>query len=256
MIQFYIISADGSSPKEFLSFLKQNNCREELNAHYHESFICRYVVPYTVERKDIAGLAKLYSWSYHESVKSQALQNLKALLHDPSVWRMKLWKHLVNMERILRPKQEDPKMKDKNIVMLCLEVYRLIISLLYIAIVSGNLGRDDVADILEHRKETHCVLEALAEELYLLNFDRDQVKSHMYIIAKFLTDKLHTAVDMNKSQKVSVMVKQLNHLTEANLTAEDQKSSVNDIQSSMGCLSDKFHQHVIFHYLVILVSSD
>ena len=254
MIIHLSIIAAHKPPDKFFDLLKQNDCQEELNAVGHQTFICRYVVPYAVEKKDIVGLAKLYSWSRHELVKRQALQNLKALLHDQSHIKKKtLWKDLVNIEHSIRPRQDDPKVKDKNIVMLCLEVYRLIISLLYIGIVSGDVVRDDIADILEQRQEANRVLEDLEQELSHLKFDCDQVKSQMYIIGKFLKDKLCTAMAMNKSQ-VSVMVKQLNHLIEGNLTAADQKSTEEAIQSSMRCLTDKFHQHVIFHYLVILVS--
>ena len=143
-------------------------------------------------------------------------------------------------------------MKDKNIVILYLEVYRVVITLLNIAILNGDVTREDIADILEHGQEANCVLQTVAKELEYLKFDRDQVKSHMYVIGKFLS-----AVEthfLNKSSKVSVMVKQLNHLIEAKLTVAEQKAIEKDIQSSIRSMTDKFHQHVIFHYLIILVS--
>ena len=246
------IAAEHKSPKEYLDLLKSNACPEE-TSRYEPSFICRYVIPYAVEKRDIAGLAKLYAWSCHESVKRQALQELKKLLHNPHCMeRRKISKHIVKMECILRPRQDDPKMKDKNIVILYFEVYRLIITLLNIAILNGDVTREDVADILEHGQEANGVLQTVAKELECLKFDRDQVKSHTYVIGKFLS-----AVDMhllNKSPKVSVMVKQLNHLIEAKLTVAEQKAIEREIQSSIRSITDKFHQHVIFHYLIILVS--
>ena len=213
------------------------------------------MIPYAFKEKDIAGLAKLYAWSRHESVKSQALQNLKQLLHDPECIRKeKVWRHVANMERILRPRRDDPQLKDKNITMLFLEVYRIIISLLYIAIISGKVNHDAIEDILQHGKEANDEVDALAQDLYQLNFDHDQVLSHTSIIGRFLTKKLHTAEDQEKSKTLRTLVKNINHLVESNLTADEQRSKENGIKSSIKDLTDTFHQHVIFHYLVMVVS--
>ena len=250
-----IISADGNLPSEFLEALKQNNWQDELRVHYGEEFVLRYVIPYAVQNEDIVGLAELYAWSTHESVKCQVLQNLNSLLHRPSCLKKNtLGKQLINTERILRPKHDDTNLKDKNVIMVFLEVYRLVISLLYIAIVTGDVKRDDIADILEHGRDANGVLEGQAQQLYNLNFDHDLVKSHMYIIGKFLKVELYRAVESKKSQTVRVIVMQLIHLMTATLTSDEITSIKKAMKSSISCLTSKFQQHVTFYYLTILVS--
>jgi len=235
--------------------LKRNDRPDELNVRYKQSFIFRYVIPYAFKEKDIAGLAKLYAWSRHESVKKQALQNLKQLLHDPEcIQKEKLWRHVANMERILRPRRDDPQLKDKNITMLFLEVYRIVISLLYVAIISGKVNHDAIDDILKQGQEANAEVDALAQDLYQLGFDHDQVLSHTSIIGTFLTKKLHTAEDQKKSKTLRMLVKNINYLVESNLTVDEQRFKENGIKSSIKDLTDTFHQHVIFHYLVIVVS--
>ena len=258
-----IISADGKSANEFLQSLKENDRLEELHAHYGKLYVSKYVIPYACRNKDLAGLAKLYAWSRDNSIKLHALEKVKDLLnHYTSITDKNFGKHLVAMELVLRPKRDDPKVKDMTIVMLYLEVYRITISMLYLAIVSGSVLPQQVKDVLDHRQQAHDALEALADDTQqIYHVDPEQVKAHTYVICKFFTERLPTAVDENSPKKkkktLSTVVGQLDVLTGKNLPQPQRQEIERAIDSSITeCLPDKFHRHVIFHYLVILVSSN
>ena len=218
--------------------------------------ICKHIIPNALREKEYNCLANLYASSCNDAVKRQALQTMKELLTRYTFTTDKeIGEQLVHIESVLRPKQDGPK--DPTIVKLYLEVYHLVVTLLYIAVASGSISQQQVGDVLEHGQEASSALEALVSEQLQFHWaDADQLNSHMYIIGKFLKEKLRAAVETPKYiDKLNVFLKRLNSLTDPRLTVDERSSRQRVIEPSITkCLPDKFHQHVVFHYLVILVS--
>ncbi|KAK2160927.1 hypothetical protein NP493_1617g00001 [Ridgeia piscesae] len=151
--------------------------------------------------------------------------------------------------------------KDATVVKLYLEVYHLVVTLLYIAVVSGSVSGEEVkeSEIWNHAEDANGALKHLVKDQHEVHYaDVDQLKSHEYIIGKFLKENLRAAVGKPQDvAKLGMAVKQLNALVgDATMTSAARDARQKVIESSITkCLDDKFHQHVVFHYLVIVVGS-
>ena len=258
-----IISADGRSPDEFLQSLKANSRPEELHAHYTSMYISKYVIPHAFRKKDLAGLAKLFAWATDNNIKLHTLETTKELLiRHTSIADKKFGEHLVAVERVLRPKKGEAHVTDMTIIMVYLEVYRFVISLIYLAVVSGSISPDQVKDVSDSRLQAHDALKSLAGEYQrLYNVDPDHILAHTYVIGKFFTEKLASAIEGPSSKKknnnLGTLVGQLAILKGSNLPKPQRQQIENSVASSIAeCLSDKFLRHVFFHYLVILVRTN
>jgi len=141
-----------------------------------------------------------------------------------------------------------------------LEVYRLVVSLIYLAVVSGNISPGQITDVSDCTLQAHDALKSLAGEYQrLYNVDPDHVQAHTYVIGKFFTEKLASSIEgsspkKKKKNNIGTLVGQLAILKGSNLPKPQRQEIENSVASSITeCLCDKFLRHVFFHYLVILV---
>ena len=228
-------------------------------------YISKYVIPHAFRKKDLAGLAKLFAWATDNNIKLHTLETTKELLiRHTSIADRKFGEHLVAVERVLRPKEGEAHVTDMTIIMVYLEVYRLVISLIYLAVVSGNISPDQVKDVFDCRLQAHDALKSLAGEYQqLYNVDPDHILAHTYVIGKFYTEKLASAIEGSSPKKkknnlgMLMLMRQLAILKGSNLPKPQRHEIENSVASSIKeCLSDKFLRHVFFHYLVILVRTN
>ena len=217
----------------------------------------------SIENDPLITRAKSYvSPSSDTAVKRQALQYIKDVITRPRLTSAEdenVGLYLLNIASILRP--TTAMVKDATVVKLYLEVYHLVVTLLYIAVVNGSVSEEQVkgSEIWNHAAEANGALKHLVKDQHEVHYaNADQLKSHEYIIGKFLNDKLRAAVEKPQDvTKLSKAVKQLNaFVSDATMTSVARGARQKDIESSITkCLHDKFHQHVVFHYVVIVVSA-
>ena len=213
----------------------------------------------SIENDPLITRAKSYvSPSSDTAVKRQALQYIKDFIIRPRQTSAAN-EIMLSIAFILRPTTAMDK--DATVVKLYLEVYHLVVTLLYIAVVSGSVSEEQVkgSEIWNHAVEANGALKHLVKDQHEVHYtDADQLKSHEYIIGKFLNDKLRAAVEKPQDvAKLSKAVKQLNaFVSDATMTSVARGARQKDIESSITkCLDDKFHQHVVFHYVVTMVSA-
>jgi len=217
----------------------------------------------SIENDPLITRANSYvSSSSDTAVKRQALQYIKDVIIRPRLTAAadeNLGRHLLSIAFILRP--TTAMVKDATVVKLYLEVYHLVVTLLYIAVVSGSVSGEEVkeSEIWNHAEDANGALKHLVKDQHEVHYaDVDQLKSHEYIIGKFLKENLRAAVGKPQDvAKLGMAVKQLNALVgDATMTSAARDARQKVIESSITkCLDDKFHQHVVFHYLVIVVSA-
>jgi len=227
-------------------------------------YISKYVIPHAFRKKDLAGLAKLFVWTSDSNIKLHTLEATKELLiRHTSIADKKFGEHLVAVELVLRPKKGEAHVTDMTIIMVYLEVYRLVVSLIYLAVVSGNISPGQITDVSDCTLQAHDALKSLAGEYQrLYNVDPDHVQAHTYVIGKFFTEKLASSIEgsspkKKKKNNIGTLVGQLAILKGSNLPKPQRQEIENSVASSITeCLCDKFLRHVFFHYLVILVRTN